>query len=346
MVKVVNIKVEEIDFKKEKSAQFKKCLELVPNLLDFLPKRPKHRVTFELKETNADVANAIRRCIINEIPTKSLHYDMYKDTDISDPYILSDFLKKQIDLIPIEQDIDYTDYQIELYAENKTDEIIDVTTKDFIIKKNNKLDTNRIMSDVMVICRLRPEESVSIKNITIREGIGRDDAASFSQVSNIYYDILDVKPLDVDTGEGVSSMDGNPTHFMIGYSTHRNTNKPLLIVVKACDAIINRFEIILSDFKNISSKEDYYYSDLIQLETNGNIKEIQFKNENWTTINLMVRFCFLLTKGNTKFIVPSIIHPEKEVGVVRISHPEFSKLIQNVIKKIIEELNVIRKSFV
>lgn len=346
MVKVTNIKVVELDFAKEKSPQFKQCLTLVPNLLEFLPKKPQYEVRFELHDTNTDIANAVRRCILNETPIKSLYYDPYADADVSDPYILSDFLQKQIDLIPIAQERDYEDYTISFYAENKTDEIIDVTTNNFTIKNGGKVvATEDVMSPLITLCRLRPEEFIKINNIATIEGIGRDDGGAFSSVSGLYYEPLDVKPLDAEKNEGASSMVSNPTKFGMGYSTHRNIDKPFSVVVKACDALIDRLELMNGGLAKISSKEDYYYSDLIQLETNGTIKEIQFKNENWTTINLIARYCYILTKGNIKFVAPSIIHPEKEIGVIRITHPEYLKLMQNSIKKSIEELNVIRKAF-
>ncbi len=346
MVKVENITVDELNFAKDKSPLLKQCLDLVPDLLKFLPVKPKYVVRFELKETNADMANAIRRCILNETPTMSLDYNEYKDADISDPYILSDFLKKQIDLIPISQDVNYDDYEIELDVENKSDEIIKVMTKDFNIKKNKKnVDVVNIMSPLIILCSLRPGEYLRIKNFKIKKGIGRTDGASFSRVSNILYSPLDVIPLNSETGEGVSSLNSNPTHFEIGYSTHRNIDDPLKIIREACDVLINRLEVILTNLSNISPKEEYHYSDLIQLETHDSIKEIQFKNENWTTINLISRYCYMLTNSNIKFVTASILHPEIEIGVIKISHPEYLKLIQDSIEKIIEDIKIIHKSF-
>ncbi len=346
MVKVINITVKELNFTKDKSPEFKQCLELVPDLLKFLPTKSKYVVRFELKETNAEMANALRRCILNESPTVSLHYDEYKDADISDPYILSDFLKKQIDLIPISQDIDYDNYEIRLDAENKTDEIIKVTTNNFIITKNKKaIDVIDVMSPLIVLCSLRPGEYLRIKNIKTKKGIGREDGGSFCRVSNILYAPLDVVPLDAEKGEGVSSLNSNPSHFEIGYSTHRNIEKPFNIVREACDVLIARFELMSLGLAAISPKEEYYYSDLIQLETHDSIKEIQFKNENWTTIKLISRYCFLLTEGNIKFVTDAIIHPEVEVGIIKITHPEYLKLIQNAIKKIVDELVMIKSQF-
>jgi len=343
MAKVTNLKIDEIDFSKNKSPEFKQCLELVPDLINILPKNIKYKVRFELHNANSDLANAIRRTIMSETPVKSLDYHEHDDIDISDPYILSDFIKKQINLVPINQDIDiskYSDYSIELTLENRTDEIIDVKTSDFIIKKSGKkINVAEIMSPLIVLCRLRPGEHIYIKNINIIEGIGRNDSAAFSNISNIYYKPLDVIPLDSINGTGISSMVSNPKSFMIGYSTHRNTIDPTNIIVNACNTLIKRLEVIYKDFINIENKSEYYYSDLIQLETNGVIKEIQLKNENWTLSNLIARYCYILTEKNIKFISSSIAHPEKEIGVLRITHPEFSKLIQNAIKKSIDELS-------
>ncbi len=347
MVKVANIRIEEVDFKKETTPEFKQCLELVPDLTKLLPVTVKYKVRFELHETNASLANAVRRCILNESPVKSLQYDEYRDVDISDQYILSDFLKKQIDLVPINQDISadqYAKYSIELKVDNDTDVIIDVSTRDFIISEGSRvIPTEKIMSPLIILCRLRPGEHLYIKNIKVIENIGRVDGGSFNNVSNIYYEPLGVIPLDAEKAEGASSMTTNPIKFLIGYSTHRNTKAPLEILKTACDTLIKRLEVISGDFVNITNKSDYYYSDLLQLETHGNIKEIHFKNENWTLANLLAHFCFILTKGNIKFVAPAIIHPEKEIGVVRIIHPEFAKLVQDAIAKSIEELSIIKK---
>jgi DNA-directed RNA polymerase subunit L len=83
----------------------------------------------------------------------------------------------------------------------------------------------------------------------------------------------------------------------------------------------------------------------LQLETEGNLKILQIKNENWTITNLISRFCYILTKGNIKFITSSSIHPETEIGVLKIIHPEYLKLIHDAIVKIKEELLVVKKAF-
>ena len=164
MVKVQKIEVSEFNLIKEldnkKNKDMQECLKYTKNIdiRKLLPKKSKITVSFELKETNSDFANAIRRCLINEIETLSFTYNEYDDkfVDITDPFILSDFIKKQIELLPINQEFDYENLNIILFKENKTDEIIDVLSGDISIhKKDSKESINieNIIEKNIILCR-------------------------------------------------------------------------------------------------------------------------------------------------------------------------------------------------
>lgn len=357
MVKVTNLKIEELTFSKlikaqdEQGKALMECQKLVPDLLEVLPKGAKYRVSFELHETNVDLANAIRRCLINEVYVKSLEYDENDQVDekgngtveITDPYVLSDFLKKQIQLIPINQDVDYESYDISLYVENKTTEIVDVTTANFVISKKSKsISVTEIMEDNIWLCRLRPLEKIHIKKMTIVTGIGRQDAASFSPTSNVTYRILDH---DYNEEKNISSLMANPTKFFIRYATHRNTREPLGIMSSLCDSLLERFNRIRTDLEKIPPKENSYNSDLLTLETNGNIRSLMINGENWTVSNLIARMCYVLTDTNIKLVTPYNKHHEKEMVGVKLIHPEFLKLLINACKKAADEITEVKKSF-
>jgi DNA-directed RNA polymerase subunit L len=332
--KVDGIKITTIDFQKDNSKDFKKCLELVPELKKTLPDIPKFEVSFNLKNTNTDIANGLRRVILNETVVKSLCFDDEYFTS-TDSYILSDFLRKQINLIPINQELTYKE-KISLHIENKTDDIIEVLSGDIICPE-------KAMIKNIILCHLRPQEKIIISDIKIVEGIGRQGAGRFSNVGCIKYKI-GMKPLDVKTGEGSSSLVSNPTEFSLGYITHHNTKNPLNIVVNACDNIISRMEKIMEKFKDIKAVASYY-SDFIQIDTNNNIKDILFIGETWTTVNLLARYAFILTEGNIKFVTPAMVHPEKEVAKLRIIHSEYNKIIYNSASAIIKEYKKIRDAF-
>lgn len=359
MVKVSNLKVEQHNLVKElknqKNKDMQECLKLIKinEAESLLPKKDKYTVSFELKDTNSDFANAIRRCLIGEVEVAALDFDEYSDFDSSDQYILSDFIKKQINLLCVQQDylLDgkfdlYSKLDISLSKVNKTDGIIDVKSDDIIITKDGKQISDFVGKNI-VLTRLRPDCYIKIKNIKVVTGISRVDAGKFNSISNITYKILDAKPI-IETREGldgISSMKSNPVHFYIGYSTHRNISEPKKLMSLCCDTLLNRLEKILDDLKNIQNKSDQYFSSLLELESNGALKTLKIKGEYYTLVNLISRFCFILTNGNIKFVTPAIIHPDKEVGLIKIIHPEFCTLIQNAVKKIISELKDVKKAF-
>ncbi len=359
MVKVSNLKVETFNLVKEiktqKNKYMQECMKYIkPHEAEtLLPSKDRYTVSFDLKETNSDFANAIRRCLIGEVEVAALDFDEYSDLDTSDAYILSDFIKKQINLLRIHQDhlLDgkfdlYSKLDISLSKINKTDGIIDVKSDDIVITKDGKQISDFVGKNI-VLTRLRPDCYIKIKNIKVVKGISRIDAGKFNPISNITYKIIDIDPI-VETREGlegVSSMKSNPTHFYISYSTHKNISEPKKLLVSCCNILIDRLEKIYDDLKNINNKSTQYFSSLLELESNGGLKVLKIKGEYYTLVNLIARYCFVLTNGNIKFVTPALIHPDKEVGVVKIIHPEFCTLIQNSIKKIISELKDLRKNF-
>jgi len=357
MTVVKNVKTEDFNLQKEINNKKNKSLQLCLDLLaehnidptTILPKQSKITVSFELIDSNTDIANGLRRCLIDEIPVKSFELNEHEDLESTDPYILCDVLKKQIELLPINQEYDYSNLEISLFKKNTTDVIIDVTTDDFVFKKNDKNDKNdkNIVGSGILLTRLRPGETIKINRITITTGVGKKNYGKFSSVSNVTYKILDANPM-VDTrigSDGVSSMNFTPKHFYIEYSTHRNIEHPLNLMTTCCDILINRFEVILNDVKNIANSDKSYLSDLLTLETVDNKKILKIKGEYWTIVNLIARYCFMITNGDIAFVSPALIHPEKEIGVINIVHAEFSTLIQHSIKKIIAEYTSIKKNF-
>lgn len=364
MVKVQKIKIEKFnlikDFNDKSNKAMAKCNKYLSEIKGFkieeyLPKNDKITVSFELNDANTDLANAIRRCLIAEIETIALDFNEYEDLDTSDAYILSDFIKKQINLLRINQDLlhlqnadDLDKYTFSLEKINKTDDIIDVKSSDIkVMYGKEEKNIADFVTTTIVLCRLRPDEYIKINNIKIVKGDARANAGKFNLLANVSYKPLDVQPLQEYKGgaSGQSSLVSNPTRFYLSYTTHRNISKPLVVMSKCCDTLIDRLDAILQDVKNISNKDTQYFSTLLELETDNTIKRLKIKGEYWTLINLICRYCYNLTKGNIKLVSPSLIHPDKEIGVINIVHPEFSDLIQDAIDDIIDDLKKIKKDF-
>jgi DNA-directed RNA polymerase subunit L len=350
-IKVAHIKVKELSFatdlKDKNNQNLQKCLSYIPGIdpLNLLPP-PSQVVSFELHDTENHFANMIRRTLMNEITTFSLEMQ-YENMSSSDVYILCDFMKRQIELVPISQELpsDYDKWTISLEVKNKSADIIDVWSNNIQIKSGSKqINTADIINSNIVLTRLRPGTWINIQNMKIVSGRGRDDSGKFSLFANISYRPIDTIPKNEDNDTGTSSLVSKATKFALSYKTHRNIKQPLKMMHLCCDTLIARLDAINKEMRNIKGNTAYF-SDFIELEIEGDMRHVLIKGEYWTLANIITRRCFDLTGGNIKFVSPSLLHPEKEMCRINIIHPEFSKLIQDACVSIIKDLEAVRKMF-
>ncbi len=351
MPKVKNVKIVEIPFE-TKDKNFQKCLEYIklvdPDYKKYLPKKPKHQITFELTEASSELANCIRRFLIDEIPVISMHVEE-EDIKTDDSFILADFLKKNIELIPFEQDLsdaDVENMRLSLSVENKTDEIITVYSGDLEIQQGKtKKPIDNWLSTTIPIIKLRPTLSLQINNIKLTRGVGKRDAGKFLLLSNISYKIMDVKPVEETkynkTGE--SSLNSAPKHFRLGFKTHRNV-APKKVMKECCDQISARLVALQAELTSIKSTTIVHFSDLIDLESKGDVKIFHFKNEYWTLANIMAKYCYLIDNA-IPFVTSGIIHPSTEESVLKIQHADPVKLINAAIKRILGDVATVKKAF-
>jgi DNA-directed RNA polymerase subunit L len=353
MVKIKNLKIDELSFaKKITDKNFKRCLDYAklidPKAMDFLPKATKHSVSFELTDATTDFANCIRRSLMDEVVVYSM---TVVDTNIltDDRFILADYLKKNIELVPFLQDItesEIKDLTISIDIKNTTDDLRTIYTGDIdVYIKSKKVDTGKYFSTTIALIQLRPSTFLKIDNITISHGQAKYDSGQFLLLSNISYEILDVVPLTEGKYEtkGESSLNSEPAHFRIGYKTHRNI-KPKNVMTKCCGELIRRFKAIQQELLLIKPSENVHFSDLIELETKGDVKLFHFKNEYWTVSNVISKYCFMAFK-DIQFVCSSIVHPATEESVVKIRHTEPIKILQTAIKNILTDLNTVYKLF-
>lgn len=347
MVKVKNIKYSDVPFE-SKDKNFLKCVEYIksvsPDYKKYLPKQDKQRVSFELTDANSDLANTIRRFLLDEIPVLSMHLDE-KNIVSDDTFILTDYLKKNIEMIPILQDV--YDIKIHLDIENHTDEIISVYSRDITISdtKGKSLDSDKYFSGTIPIINLRPAKSLKISNIQIVSGMGKNDSGKFIFLSNINYEILDIEPVTETKHEtkGVSSLDSNPKHFKITCTTHRNID-PKKIMKICCDKITERLTQLLNELEMINNETTVHFSELLNVETKGDVKLFHLIGEYWTISNVISRYCYLLN-SEIQFVCSSIVHPSIEESIVKITHPQAVKIMKDSVKKIITDVSLVKKAF-
>ena len=351
-IKVTNIKIDEIGLNKKTFKDFDKCVEYAKLINSdyekYLPTKPQHRVQFEITKTNSDFANCIRRFLLDEIYVYSMNVDT-NEIETNDKFILSDLLKKNIEIIPFIQDLTYIEYKnlnISLHLKNNTMNNIKVCTRDIKVTENNKeIDSDKLFSQNITISILRPNTTLSVKNITITKGCAKKDAGKYCLLSNLSYEIMDVEPIEENKYEktGISSLVSNPAHFKFGYKTHRNI-EPKKIMNLCCVALIDRFNNIVKELDNIKQDTITHFSDLIELETRGDMKLYHFKNEYWTIANIIARYCYL-EFTDIKYVCACILHPSIEESIVKIKHDESVKIIKNAIKNILVDINILKDAF-
>lgn len=352
-LKVKNFKISAITYDKKYFKDIDRCIEyvklIVPDYKKYLPNKPQHKVEFELVDTNADFANCIRRFLLDEINVYSM--DVNEDNITTDDrFILSDLLKKNIELIPFTQKINESeckDLTMSMEIVNTTDEIITVYSGDILVsdKKNKTLDNEKYFSSNIPIINLRSGKTLKIKDINIVNGCAKMDAGKFCLLSNLSYEILDIKPLNENkySKTGQSSLVSNPAHFKFSYKTHRNI-EPQKVMIMCCNHITNRLENLLKEMGNIKNDTNIYFSDLINVETTGEFKLFHLKGEYWTIANVISRYCYIIFK-EIKFVCSSIIHPSTEESIVKIDHTEPAKIITSAIKAILSDIATVKKSF-
>lgn len=352
-VVIKNVKISTIEYNKKNFKDFDKCIEYIklikPDYKKFLPSKPLHQVQFEITNTVSDFANCIRRFLLDEINVYSMDVD---ESNIltDDRFILGDVLKKNIELIPLLQeltDIESNNLKMSITVENKTDDMMTIYSRDIVVsdKKNKKYANEKYFSLNIPLMQLRSNTTLKVSDISVVKGLGKNDAGKFCLLANMSYEILDIQPFEESKYEtrGKSSLNSNPSHFKLSYKTHRNID-PKKIMILCCNAIADRMIAIQKELACIKSDDVIYFSDLIELEIRGDVKLYHFKGEYWTIANIIARYCYIEFK-EIKFVCPCIIHPSKEESVVKIKHPDSLKILNMAINHILADVAIVKKAF-
>lgn len=342
MIAIRNIQINEININNNEN--MKKCIELIEYVhkpaMDLFPDKSEYTVDFELHNATSDLANAIRRCLIEEIEVQALSAET-QDIETDDKYILPDVVISYLEAMPINQEVQIDASKLKLEAINNTTEIktlfsddITYNTEQSVSSKTKIVDLHEVLLKNLYITKLHPQCYMRIKRMKIIKGKATEDANSFTLLSNIRYKILDVDP------EATSSLVSKPTAFKIGYTTSRNisANKPIML---CCDTLISRLEAVAvglttNDSSNIQHVE-------IEPQPNG-IVHVHINNEYWTIANLISKYCFMQDE-NIPFVSPGIVHPSTNKAYVKIKHDDWKNIMSAAIKQAIRDLETIKKAF-
>ncbi len=268
-------------------------------------------VEIQLSDTNYPLANAIRRTLMSEMPIRYLTVSL---TDIisNDPFIVKNHMAKQLEMLPLNQDIDL-DSEFAIRVENTTDDLMDVLSND--IKINGVTVSDDIMP-MIPICNINSGKSFSMNNIRVATGYGFDNARIV--FGRIGYEVLDH---DMTQSSGNSS----PTKFKLVLEFPEITN-PVDMFKKALKCIEQRLDAI--DYTRAISEFDVYKL-LILNETHsiGNLLNWYINEINPSIDHVSYR----------------ITHPSKRECMIDIRDPAAEELCKKAIVAIKKDLAELAK---
>ena len=210
-------------------------------------------IEFDVKYCDVSFVNALRRIILSEIDSYAFETSSYTDSSIkiieNTSSLHNEFILHRIGLIPVYNITNETDYKFTLNVQNKTNEIIDVTTKDIEVlnvQTNKKEDTlkffppNEITKDNILIIRLKPNPGDNGEKLhfegTVRKGTGADNTR-YSVVSSCLFTnkvddskystalqnyLANVEPANIDKETKTFQINERERHFHIDENENPN----------------------------------------------------------------------------------------------------------------------------
>lgn len=205
-----------------------------------------YKLEFDVVNGSAPLANALRRCAMNEIPIKvaTCHIDNYSTND---EFLIRENIIKRLNNICLNQDIVTEKTQLKLNIKNTGTDLIDIHTWDFTATDGNKnINIKNICNDV-VLCTLNASRYLNMYCDVI-EGVG--EMGKDSGIFQLCYTGIslsqDIQPIDASNNQNMnnSSLNTDPHHHKIILECNGEIKSDnLLDVIIQC--LIGRFEYLM-----------------------------------------------------------------------------------------------------
>jgi DNA-directed RNA polymerase subunit L len=354
-IEIKNLEIKEKSFKQQND-KLKNIIKIMKEYddkidpIELLPKSSNYYVKFHINKSYSGLSNAIRRCLITEIKVQCLDVEM-NEIKTDDEFIISDALIKNINLIPINQNYETKELELELYIKNNTNQMIDVYMSDFILytDKKNKVqgDITELIPEINIpIVKLSPNKYIHIKHFKIIEGYNKDDASKFTLLNNVSYKPLDLSPYDNFTKLGDKSINSNPKSFEISYLTKANI-EPKQVMIKCCNTLISRLEdfynLIKNYIKNIGD-DNFYGDEKLEVTRNEDFYIYKCLNEYLTLGNLISQKIYLLDE-TILYTASTVERLDTEKMIIKVKHIEPDKILQDAINSCIKDLKDVKNYF-
>ena len=311
----------------------------VQSVEERLPRNVQFKVEFVLSEANTSLANAIRRALVDEVEVWSLTCDEFSSFKEHDKYMLSDFFRKQVELIPISQDLveaDVPQWEIFIDLVNPTEDTLPVLSGHIQVrdrKTKELVDTLGLWEQHIHLAYLQSGKKLKVNNIQIVRGQGKVDAAAFNHLANVLYDVL-------DAGPALTSM---PTRFLLGYDTHKNYREAKAPIRRAVQYLVGRLEHIKGVLPK-ALKDAVFLSETLKVERHAEYLYVIIQADTWTLSSLIARYMLDLVP-DIPYVAADIEHPDRDTSVIKVAHVDALKIMHDAMEKAIKDLNVVLAAF-
>lgn len=269
-------------------------------------------IEFTLSGVNVSLANAIRRTILSDIPLivfKTLPYEENKaNILVNTSRLNNEIIKQRLSCIPIHIKDIYNfplkNYIMEVNVENTTDNILYVTTKDFIVKDivtNKYLDETKTreifpaneLGYYIDFVRLRPKLSDELKgekiHLTCEFSIGTaKEDGTFNAVSTCAYGFTpDEDKISIELAKKIQTWkDEGKNQKEIEYESKNWKYLDALRITKkdSFDFIVQTIGIY-SNYELLDSACDIIISRLANIDTDIDTDKLEINKSNNTLKN-------------------------------------------------------------
>lgn len=229
--------------------------------------------TIQIDNVDLSFINALRRIILTNIPIVGFKGEDNTSLNIinNTGSLHNEFILHRFGLIPIHFNDDDTenynedDYEYEININNDTDSKINVTTKDFIVKRNgidltqqqiSKLfPPNHITGDYILITRLQKGQQLHVKGKAIKANA--QVSSSFCPVSLSNFKYL-ADPKEIIKADNILDKEraflkneyGEPISFLFELEIE-NSLTPKYLITKAIEILMNKIHNIIDTINDI-----------------------------------------------------------------------------------------------
>jgi DNA-directed RNA polymerase subunit L len=269
-----------------------------------IPNDPAKRFTFEAYDVDLSILNAFRRIILTDIPVVGFDGEENPSLEIikNTGPLHNEYILQRFGCIPIhlnESDIDTfnsDDYLFELNIMNNDSVILNVTTHDFTVMKNNVLLSRKemlslfpadsISNEPILITRLRQGEHLHVKGKAVKQNARKHGGftpalASFRFAQDPAIAIQSLGILDRERAF-IKNDYGDPIVVLFEIESFSSLT-PKYMILKAIEILMNKLHTVIQEIYNPESDKVTFTIK----ENTKNTGQFLFTNEDDTLGNFL-----------------------------------------------------------